>query len=133
MKMIESMLAPLKKDLCAAHLHIARQRIVQAMACLILALGTFGPGLMAEESLVRMDLRLMGADLLDEMVYDWKKSPPFPNQKPMALAEVVAPLGLDDRFQILIENRLMELISLNPDLSLQLVRCSACSELRYAG
>jgi hypothetical protein len=96
---------------------------------LILAFGSFGTLLIAEESMVRMDLRLMGADLLDEMVYDWKKSVPFPGPRPMALAEVVAPLGLDDRFQILIENRLMELIALNPDLSLQLVRCSACSRL----
>jgi hypothetical protein len=83
----------------------------------------------AGSEVIRMDIRLMGADLIDELVYEWKKRPPSTEQLPLVVGEIVAPVGLDDRFQVEMENRLSEVLRLNPDLPVTLVHCSACTRM----
>jgi len=78
---------------------------------------------------IRMDIRLMGADLVDELVYEWKKKSPATDPLQLILAEIIAPVGLDDRFQLAVENRLYEVLRLNPDLPITLVHCSLCSRM----
>lgn len=78
---------------------------------------------------VRMDIRLMGTDLVDELVYEWKKSPVSSEPTPLILAEVIAPVGLDDRFQIEMENRLAEVLRLSPGVPISLVHCSVCARM----
>lgn len=78
---------------------------------------------------IRMDIRLMGADLIDELVYEWKKKAPSSEQLSLVMAEIIAPVGLDDRFQVDMENRLSEVLRLNPDLPITLVHCSQCTRM----
>jgi hypothetical protein len=78
---------------------------------------------------IRMDIRLMGADLIDELIYEWKKKSPATDPLNLVLAEIIAPVGLDDRFQLEVENRLYEVLRLNPDLPISLVHCSLCTRM----
>lgn len=97
-----------------------------------LALSLFTPcgqAAVAGSEVIRMDIRLMGADLVDEMIYDWKKQPPSREALPLVVAELVAPVGLDDRFQVEMENRLSEVLRFNPDVSVSLVHCSLCTRM----
>lgn len=80
----------------------------------------------ASSEAIVMDIRLMAADLVDELVYSWIKDPPFPEKKGLILAEITAPLALDERFSILVENRLYELLRLNPQLPVELQHCGLC-------
>ncbi len=77
---------------------------------------------------VRVDLRLMGADLTDEMVHSWIRETPFQGTTPLIIAEIDAPIGLDHRFEEAIENHLFEVLRANPKLPLQLVHCSICRQ-----
>lgn len=77
---------------------------------------------------VRVDLRLMGADLTDEMVHSWLRETPFQGSTPLIVAEIDAPIGIDHRFEEAIENHLFEVLRANPKLPLQLVHCSICRQ-----
>jgi hypothetical protein len=83
----------------------------------------------APEEPVRVDVRLMAADLTDELVYAWQASRPTPARAQVVLAEVVAPVGLDERFNVMVENRLFELLRQNPQIELDLVHCAICTRL----
>lgn len=83
----------------------------------------------AGSEVIRMDIRLMGADLIDELVYEWKKRSPATDPLNLVLAEIIAPVGLDDRFQVEVENRLYEVLRLNPGLPISLVHCSLCTRM----
>ncbi len=82
-----------------------------------------------DEKPVHLDLRLMGADLVDDMVFSWAKDQPFRETRAVTLVEVTAPIGLDDRFTILVENRLFELVRANPGLPVKLTHCSICTQM----
>jgi hypothetical protein len=79
----------------------------------------------AEET-IRKDLRLVAADLVDEVVYSWLQNAPVSGPTPLVVAEVEAPIGIDQRFDEDIENHLFEVLRANPSLKLQLVHCSVC-------
>src|SRR5690606_36472804 len=66
------------------------------------------PEALAQEEPVHLDVRLMGADLVDELVFNWTKTPPFEEAVDLTLAGVDAPIGLDERFAVFVENRLYE-------------------------
>ncbi len=78
---------------------------------------------------ILLDLRLMGSDLVDEMVHDWLSSPIFRLERPLALTHVSAPIGLDGRFSDLVENRLFEVITANPALKIKLTHCGICRQM----
>lgn len=82
----------------------------------------------SEDEVIFTDIRLMGADLIDEMVYSWKSSPPLNMKKGVVLTEITAPVGLDDRFSVFVENRLYEILQLNKDLPIELVHCTVCQQ-----
>lgn len=82
----------------------------------------------AKTEVIYSDLRLLASELIDDMVYSWLKEPPVAANMSIVLADISAPVGVDARFNDLIENRLYELFSKNPDLSLKLVHCSACQQ-----
>ena len=82
-----------------------------------------------ESEAVHLDIRLMAADLVDELVFDWKKEAPFATKRTVALADITGPVGLDDRFGVLVENRLLELLRVNPDLPLELTHCAVCRRM----
>ena len=77
---------------------------------------------------VRLDLRMMGADLVDDMVYTWLQSAPLSGPANLIVAEVDAPIGIDARFEQDIENHLFEVLRANPRLPLTLVHCSLCRQ-----
>jgi hypothetical protein len=77
---------------------------------------------------VRLDLRLMGADLVDDMVYTWLQSAPLSGPANLIVAEIDAPIGIDQRFEQDIENHLYEVLRANPKLPLTLVHCSLCRQ-----
>lgn len=81
-----------------------------------------------DEEPVRLDLRLMASDLVDEVVYSWLKTPPFASATPLIVAEITAPIGIDHRFDETIENHLFDLLRANPSLPLTLVHCSSCRQ-----
>lgn len=74
------------------------------------------------------DLRLMAAELIDDMVYSWTKDHPTQPNASLVLADLSAPVGLDTRFNDLVENRLYELLQKHPQLTLKLIHCSACQQ-----
>lgn len=83
------------------------------------------------EEVIFSDIRLMGADLIDEMVYQWQESPPLGglgDQTALVLVGVQAPLGLDMRFKELVENRLFELLRQNPKIPVNLAYCGPCRQ-----
>jgi hypothetical protein len=93
----------------------------------IVSLLSFGNNSLAgADEILFPDIRLMGAELVDEMVYQWLKDPPVTNPTAVVLADVSAPVGLDSRFNDLIENRIYELFQKNPQLQLSLVHCASC-------
>lgn len=81
----------------------------------------------AEET-ASVDIRFMGTDLVDEMVFSWLKKPPFREVSAVTLVELSAPLGLDERFSDLVENRLYELLRSHPELPLSIVYCGICRQ-----
>ncbi len=81
------------------------------------------------EEVIFHDIRFMAADLIDEMVYQWLKEPPALPPTLLTLAEISAPIGVDSRFNDLVENRLYELVQKNPELKVSLIHCSACQQL----
>lgn len=78
------------------------------------------------EEVIHLDIRLMAADLIDELVYSWAKTPPLGDKVNVVLTDVDAPIGLDERFGYTVENRLFELIQMNAGISVDLVHCPAC-------
>lgn len=79
-----------------------------------------------DEGLIFHDIRIMATDLVDEMAYQWLKSPPFPTTKNLILADLSAPIGIDHRFNEFVENRLYEIFSSNPQIPFRPVHCSTC-------
>lgn len=80
------------------------------------------------EEVIRLDLRLLAADLVDELVYTWIQNPPFAAPTAVVLAEISAPIGIDQRFNETIENHLYEVLRANPTLPIELVHCSFCHQ-----
>ena len=87
------------------------------------------PGATAADKPIFMDIRLMAADLVDELVYSWSQNPPLPEHASLVLVDVAAPVGLDERFSILIENRLNDLVQQNPAIPVDLAHCAPCLRL----
>jgi hypothetical protein len=81
------------------------------------------------EQVFIQDIRLMGAELVDDMFYQWLKDPPLASNVSLTLTDISAPIGLDSRFNDLIENRIYELIQKNPQLKITLSHCAACQQL----
>lgn len=77
---------------------------------------------------VRLDLRLIAADLIDEVAHTWLRSSPFPSPTPLIVAEVDAPIGIDHRFSEAVENHLFEVLRANPKIPIELVHCSLCRQ-----
>lgn len=91
----------------------------------VLALSTVAG---ADEGVVRLDLRLTGADLVDELVYSWMQTAPVAGPTNLIVAEIDAPIGVDARFEQDIENHLFDVLRSNPRLPLQLVHCAPCRQ-----
>jgi len=79
------------------------------------------------EGPITMDVRLMAADLVDEMVYSWQDAPPLSGKAKLVLADIAAPVGLDERFNVLVENRIFELLRQNPGIPVELSHCGPCT------
>lgn len=96
------------------------------LAFLFFASSTWG----AEEEPIRLDLRLMASDLIDDVVYSWLQSRPVPGSGPtnLIVAEIQAPVGIDTRFEQDMENHLFEDLRANPQLPIKLVHCSLCRQ-----
>ena len=73
-----------------------------------------------------LDIRWMGVDLIDEMVHDWELKPPFANPTLITLTEIDGPIGLDDRFGVVIENQLSDRVTAISTTHVRLAHCSAC-------
>lgn len=83
----------------------------------------------AEEQGVALDIRWMGTDLVDELVHDWELHPPFSSSQLVALAEINAPIGLNEQFTMLVENHLLDLLVKISSTNVRLARCSACTKM----
>jgi hypothetical protein len=77
---------------------------------------------------VHIDIRLMGVDLVDEFIYEFGKELPLEGGAKVILGSITGPVGLDDRFKIMMENRIFQLIRANPDLNIKLVYCGICGQ-----
>jgi hypothetical protein len=75
---------------------------------------------------VALDIRWMGTDLVDEFVHDLELNPPFPTKTLVALTEIDAPVGLDERFEVVTENHLIDLLLSLSKTHIQLAHCGAC-------
>jgi len=98
------------------------------MARYLIALLLLSCSAFAAEEPVRLDLRLMGSDLVDEMVYSWLQTAPVSGPVSLVVAEIDAPVAVDQRFDEDIENHLFELLRANPRLPVTLVHCALCRQ-----
>ena len=87
-----------------------------------------GSTALADEGVVRLDLRLTGADLVDDLIYTWIQSAPVSGPTNLIIAEIDAPIGVDARFEQDIENHLFEVLRANPRVPLRLVHCAPCRQ-----
>ena len=100
------------------HLHLA-------FLCAI-SISSLAQASMREEQGVPLDIRWMGTDLIDEYIHDVELNPPFPISTLVALTDINAPIGLDDRFEVVAENHLNELLMSHSKTHIQLAYCGAC-------
>lgn len=73
------------------------------------------------------EVQLTVFELLDELVYHWKQSPPFAAETPVVLADVTVPVGLGTGLVGLVENHLAGLLLSNPDSRVALSHCPSCT------
>jgi hypothetical protein len=99
------------------------------LVCLLVCLLVGSQKSFGEEQGVALDIRWMGTDLVDELVHDWELHPPFSSPELASIAEINSPIGLDDRFSVIIENHLIDLLVKIPATNLRLARCSACMKM----
>lgn len=76
---------------------------------------------------IASQIQLQAAELLDELVYQWTKEPPFESPAPAVLAGVTVPVSLGTGLEAYLENHVAGLIVKNPHSRVQLVHCPACS------
>ena len=81
-----------------------------------------------DQAPIRLDLRLMASDLVDDVIYSWLQNPPVSGPADFIVAEIDAPIGIDKRFETDIENHLYELVRANPRLPISLVHCAVCRQ-----
>ena len=74
-------------------------------------------------------LHLQAYELIDEMVYEWKERPLFEQPTEVVVASVNAPIGYGAGLMTLLENHLYAVILENQDTNIDLVECSACSDM----
>jgi len=74
-------------------------------------------------------IQLQANELLDQLVYDWKKTPAFPAATAVVLADVTAPTGFGSGFEALLENHIAQLLIQNPDTNITLAHCPSCRAL----
>lgn len=98
---------------------------MKLLLSLFLTLSSFA---FAADEPIRLDLRLYGADLVDEMVYSWLRSIPVAGPTSLIVAEINAPVAIDQRFDEEIENHLYEVLRANPRLPVSLVHCALCRQ-----
>lgn len=75
------------------------------------------------------ELHLKAFDLLDELVYGWTQSPPFLVDTPVAIADVVVPLGFGSGLEALIENHLADLLLKHKETHVRLAHCPTCAAM----
>ena len=63
------------------------------------------------------------------MVYEWKERPLFEQPTEVVVASVNAPIGYGAGLMTLLENHLYAVILENQDTNIDLVECSACSDM----
>ena len=81
---------------------------------------------LADSQGLALDIRWIGADLIDEMVHDWELHPPFSGPTLTALTEIDGPVGLDERFSVVVENQLVDRVTALSATHVRLAHCSAC-------
>ncbi len=72
-------------------------------------------------------VQLSTYDLLDELVYHWTRSPPFPERTPVFLASMTVPVGMGTGLESLLENHLSTLLLNHPAANVSLSHCPACT------
>ncbi len=76
---------------------------------------------------VANQVQLTTYNLLDELVYQWTKVPPFGEPTPVFLAGVTVPVGLGTGLEGLLENHLASLLLNNPSTRVTLSHCPTCT------
>lgn len=74
-------------------------------------------------------IHLQANDLVDELVFGWRSSPPFEGPTAVVLADVIAPLSYGSGFESLVENHLARVLLANPETNVQLAHCPSCTAL----
>ncbi len=81
-----------------------------------------------ENSPIHLNIHYMAQDLIDDLVYEWLENPPFNAETLVSLVEVSGPIGLDHGFVQSVENRLFQLLKVNPHTQIKLSYCSICMQ-----
>lgn len=77
-----------------------------------------------------MQIQLMAADLLDELVYQWTQHPPLPGtETSVVLMRLSSPIGLNLQMTAFLENHFFQLLKSNPKTGLAASYCGTCLEL----
>ncbi|SMF71123.1 hypothetical protein [Pseudobacteriovorax antillogorgiicola] len=76
---------------------------------------------------VAMKLHLLGADLLDELVYRWTKNPPLAQKSDVMVMNIEGPLGLNSNLNAFLENHLFRLLIQHEKSNIVPVHCPLCS------
>lgn len=76
---------------------------------------------------VANQVQLTAYDLLDEMVYELTRAPPFDRPTQVFLADLTVPIGLGTGLEALLENHLANLLLANPGTRMTLSHCPSCT------
>lgn len=76
---------------------------------------------------VANQVQLAAFDLLDQLVFDMTRAPPFGQQTTVFLADMSVPIGLGTGLESLLENHLTTLLLANPTSRLTLAHCPQCT------
>ena len=75
-------------------------------------------------------LHLMGADLLDSLVFEWNQTPIFDNPTRFVLVGITVPMGTNARLASFLENHFYQLLLDNPSTQLIPIHCAVCRAIK---
>lgn len=107
-----------------------RRASLGATTLLLVLLPIFGQAqdIPLATEVIRNDIHLMVSDLIDDLVYDFKKKPPFRNRQSVLITLVSTPSEFNNVLETIATNRLYETLIQNPDTHIIPVYCQMCQD-----
>ena len=74
-------------------------------------------------------IQLYAIDLIDELIYEWRKNPPSYGGENLSLVSLDVPMGLNSKMRGIVENHFYSLIANYSDIGIRMSHCRSCTQL----